>query len=46
MRAEANLENARLSIQKEVNDAYIQVNKQLDNTRLSESLSKASKEKF
>lgn len=46
MRAQADLENARLRIQKEVNDAYIQVNKQLDNTRLSQSLSIASKEKF
>ncbi|PHR55005.1 MAG: transporter [Arcobacter sp.] len=46
MRAEADLENARLRIQKEVNDAYIQVNKQLDNTKLTESLSIASKEKF
>ncbi len=46
MRAKAALENARLRIQKEVNDAYIQVNKQLDTTRLSESLSIASKEKF
>ena len=46
MRAEADLENARLRIQKEVNDAYIQVNKQLDNTKLSESLSIASKEKY
>jgi outer membrane protein len=46
MRAQADLENARLRIQKEVNDAYIQVNKQLDNTRLSQSLSTASKEKF
>ena len=46
IRAEADLENARLRIQKEVNDAYIEVNKQLDNTKLSESLSIASKEKF
>jgi outer membrane protein len=46
MRAQADLENARLRIQKEVNDAYILVNKQLDNTRLSQSLSVASKEKF
>jgi len=46
MRAEADLENARLRIQKEVNDAYIQVNKQLDDTKLSESLSIASKEKY
>ena len=30
MRAEANLENARLSIQKEVNDAYIQVQKRYE----------------
>lgn len=46
MRAKADLENARLRIQKEVNNAYILVNKQLDNTRLTESLSIASKEKF
>lgn len=46
MRAKADLENARLRIQKEVSDAYIQVNKQLDTTKLSESLSIASKEKF
>lgn len=46
MRAEADLENTRLRIQKELNDAYIQVNKQLDTTKLSESLSVASKEKF
>lgn len=46
MRARADLENARLRIQKEVSDAYIQVNKQLDNTKLSESLSIAAKEKF
>jgi len=46
MKAEADLENARLRIQKEVSDAYIQVNKQLDNTKLSESLSIASKEKY
>jgi len=46
MRAEADLENARLRIQKEVNDAYIQVNKQLDTTKLSENLSIAAKEKF
>ena len=46
MRAEADLENTRLRIQKEVNDAYINVNKQLDNTKMSESLSIASKEKF
>lgn len=46
MRAQANLDNARLRIQKEVNDAYIQVNKDLDNTKLSESLSLSAKEKF
>lgn len=46
MRAEADLENARLRIQKEVNDAYIQVNKQLDNTKITESLKIASQEKF
>ncbi len=46
MRAEADLENTRLSIQKEVNDAYIKVNKDLDNTKLSENLSILSKEKF
>lgn len=46
MRAKADLENVRLRIQKEVDDAYIQVNKQLDNTKLSESLSIASKERF
>ena len=46
MRAKADLENARLRIQKEVNDAYINVNKQLDNTKLSENLSVASKERF
>jgi len=46
MKANADLENARLRIQQEVNQAYIQVNKQLDNTKMSESLSIASKEKF
>jgi outer membrane protein len=46
MRAEANLQNTRLRIQQEVDDAYIQVNKQLDNTKLSENLSIAAKEKF
>ena len=46
MRAQADLDNTRLSIQKEVDDAYIQVSKQLDNTKLSESLSISSKEKF
>jgi len=46
MRAKAELENARLRIRKEVNDAYIEVNRQLDNTRLSQSLSLAAKEKF
>ena len=46
MRAQADLANARLRIQKEVGDAYIQVNKQLDSTELSESLSIAAKEKF
>jgi len=46
MRAEADLQNARLNIQEEVNNAYIEVNKQLDNTKLTESLSIASKEKF
>jgi len=46
MRAEADLENARLRIQQEVNTAYISVNKQLDSTKLSESLSIVAKEKF
>lgn len=46
MRAQADLENARIRIQKEVNDAYIKVHKQLDNTKLSQSLSIAAKEKF
>lgn len=46
MRAQADLENTRLRIQKEVSDAYVQVNKQLDNVKLSESLSVATKEKF
>jgi len=46
MRAEADLENARLRIQQEVNQAYIQVNKELDNTKLSENLSILAKEKF
>jgi len=46
IRAQADLENARLRIQQEVNEAYINVNKQLDNAKLSESLSIASKEKF
>lgn len=46
MRAQATYDNTRLRIQKEVNDAYIQVNKQLDTTKLSESLSIAAKEKF
>lgn len=35
-----------MRIQKEVNEAYIQVNRQLDSTKLSESLSIASKEKL
>jgi len=46
MRAQADHENARLRIQKEVNVAYIEVHKQLDNTKLSQSLSIAAKEKF
>jgi len=46
MRAKADLDNARLRIQEEVNQAYIQVNKQLDNTKMSEKLSIASKQKF
>ncbi len=46
MRAQADLDNARLRIQKEVSDAYIHVSKQLDSTKLSESLSVAAKEKF
>jgi outer membrane protein len=46
IRSQADLDNARLRIQKEVNDAYIQVNKQRDATKLSENLSSAAKEKF
>lgn len=46
MRAQADYDNARLRIEQEVNDAYIQVNKQLDGTKRSESLSIAAKEKF
>ncbi len=46
LRAESDLDNTRLNIQKDVSDAYIIVNKELDNTKLYESLTVATKEKF
>ncbi len=46
IKAEADLAAAKLRVQKEVNDAYINVHKGLDNVKLSESLSIASKQKF
>ncbi len=46
VQAEAELKDTRLKIQKEVSDAYIHVHKELENIKLSESLSLASKQKF
>lgn len=46
LKSQAELDNTRLKIQKEVADAYISVNKELDNTVLSQSLSTLSKEKY
>lgn len=46
LKAQADLDKVKLRIQKEISDAFIKVNKELDNTRLSQSLSLASNEKF
>jgi outer membrane protein len=46
MEAKAELENTKLIVQKEVRDAYINVEKQLDGTKLTENLSRAAKEKY
>jgi len=46
LKAKADLDNTKLQIQKKVSNAFISVNKELDSTKLSQSLSFSSKEKF
>jgi len=46
LKAQSDLDNIKLQIQKRVSNAFINVYKELDYTKLSQSLSFASKEKF
>lgn len=46
LKAQADLNKIKLEIQKKVSNSFISVNKELDSTKLSQSLSFSSKEKF
>lgn len=46
LKAQADLDKVKLEVQKKVSDAFINVNKELDTIKLSQSLSISSKEKF
>jgi outer membrane protein len=46
LKAQSDLDNVELMIKQEVSDAFINVNRELDNTKLSQSLTISSQEKF